>query len=69
MPTEILTVAAGDDDAFQRGNGTGLAVALSAIRIEKSTNEAVRSVGGFRFDNVQIPRGARIVDARLTVNR
>ena len=54
-------------DALQTGDGGGFDAAPLDIDIEANTDNAIRSIGAFRFVNVVIPQGATIDSAVLTL--
>lgn len=67
MATTTLQVNSGEDDAYENFAGGVFSASQVVIAMDSATTNAARLVGGFRFADVQIPRGAVINSATLRV--
>lgn len=62
------SVAAGADDADQRGDGSNFSSINATLDVNATTNPDTRFHVGLRFQNITIPPGSIINSATLTVN-
>lgn len=67
MTTLDIALAANEDDAQERQNGSDFDATATSVLLTANTSEASRFTGGFRFDNVTVPAGATIDAAYITV--
>lgn len=58
-----LVVAANDDDAIEKDDGSSFSHTGTSLAIQSATTASIRSNGGFRYQNVTIPPGATINSA------
>jgi hypothetical protein len=61
---EIIT---GSDDAHQLDNGSGFKTGAKKLELVSSSASRTRSHVGLRFQSIQIPEGATVLDARLNL--
>lgn len=68
MPTINLEIAAGEDDAYEKGNGA-FDRAETEIKMYSYADDshADYRCGGFRWDNVTVPNGATISAATISL--
>jgi hypothetical protein len=61
---EVIT---GSDDAHQLDNGSGFKTGAKKLELVSSSVSRTRSHVGLRFQGIQIPEGATVLDARLNL--